>query len=222
MVTDVNIDLGELTGDDGRAVELALLPYATRINVACGFHAGDEETMRALCTAAADHGVLVGAHIGYRDREHFGRRALEVDAATLASEAREQIGTLAGIHAGPLSHVKPHGALYHHLNQHPDAAHAVAAVIAQFDPMLAIITLPGSALDQAADIVLREGFADRAYLDDDHLVPRDLPGSLLDPPAAAAQALRLAVSGTVDTICVHGDGPQALTTARAVREALGR
>jgi len=225
MVADLNLDLGELEGADGRARELALLPYATRINVACGFHAGDEETMRALCAAARQHRVLVGAHIAYRDREHFGRRALAVDPATLAAEASEQLRVLTAVSEMDLSHVKPHGALYHHLGADQAAADAVAAAIADHDQRLAVVTQPGSALAAAAVDhglhVLREGFADRAYDGAGRLRPRSEPGALLAPAAAAAQARTLAASGTVDTICVHGDGPEALATVRAVREALG-
>jgi UPF0271 protein len=225
MVTDINVDLGELEGAEGTARELGLLPFATRINVACGFHAGDEETMRALCLAAAEHGVLVGAHIGYRDREHFGRRELATDPATLATDAIEQLGTLTRVAADyglALSHVKPHGALYHRLAHDEEAAASVAAAIGAFG----VLTLPQSALARAATRfhapVLREGFADRAYSLDGSLIPRDRPGAVLDPEGAALQALGLARSGTVDTICVHGDNENAEATVRAVREVLGR
>lgn len=224
MAMDLNLDLGELEGEQGRAAELEMLPFATRISVACGFHAGDEDTMRALTRAAADQDVLVGAHTSFRDRENFGRVHLDVPATTLAAETVEQIRTLTEASHTPLSHVKPHGALYHHLNEDLAAADAVAAAVAIENPLLAIITMPLSALADAAQKrglrVIREGFADRAYVDFNHLAPRDQPGALLDPPRAAAQARALARSGGIDTICVHGDEPEALATLAAVREAI--
>ncbi len=155
MTQDVNVDLGELEGPDGRARELALLPYATRINVACGFHAGDAATMRVLCEAAREHGVLVGAHISYRDRAHFGRRSLQVDPATLATEATEQLRTLAAAGGVPLVHVKPHGALYHHLAPITRPQPARSPRPSPHDPDLAVLTMPGIAALAAAAAALR-------------------------------------------------------------------
>lgn len=239
MAFDLNVDLGELEGAAARERDLALLTHATRINVACGFHAGDEETMRTLSRAAAERGVLLGAHVGYRDREEFGRRELGVSPSQIAAETVEQLRTLAEIAAGAgagISHVKPHGALYHRLGADPEAARLVAAAIAAEDEQLAILTLPGSALATAAAAaglpVLREGFADRAYTAAGGLVARGTPGAMLGPERAAAQALAIATSrafpaadGTplrvdVETLCVHGDEEHAIATAAAVRRAI--
>ena len=239
MVTDLNLDLGEFDGDAAHRRDLHLLAYATRINVACGFHAGDEQTMRALCAAAADRGVLVGAHISYRDREHFGRRQMDVGPEQLADEAADQIRTLARIAAecsAVLSHVKPHGALYHRLVADQQAARSVAEAIAAEGPELAVLTMPDAALAaEAAALglpVLREGFADRSYVDVMRLAPREHPAAVLDPEHAADQARALATAATlttadgtpltlaVDTICVHGDGARALDVARAVHRAI--
>src|SRR4051794_22065658 len=140
---DLNADVGEGAGDDA-----ALLQVVTSANVACGFHAGDVATMRRTCEAAVARGVVIGAHVGYRDREHFGRRDLDVPAAVLGEEAREQLRALAAAAAdagGAVRYVKPHGALYHRCST--DAA-AAAAVVAATG--LCIVGAPGSALLDAA------------------------------------------------------------------------
>jgi UPF0271 protein len=219
---DLNADLGEGLDD----VDRALLGIVTSASVACGFHAGDESTGRAICREAAARGIAVGAHVGYRDRAGFGRSELGIPAATVRTEAAEQIRALtswaeaAGVR---VAYVKPHGALYHRAGT--DRACAAAIVAAALEAGgLAILAFPGSELlrhARAAGLhAVSEGFADRRYLPDGSLVPRLEPGAVLDEESAALRALELASEGSVGSLCVHGDTPGAATLARHVREQL--
>jgi UPF0271 protein len=232
---DLNADLGEGVGDDD-----ALLALVTSANVACGFHAGDAATMLAVARRAAALGVAVGAHVSYRDREGFGRRALAVPAATIAAEVGEQIAALEACcaEAGTrVRYVKPHGALYTTAARDRDVAEAVCAGVAAF-AVLPVLALPGSELLRAADAVglggVAEGFADRGYRADGSLVGRDEPGALLEgADAVAARAVAFAGGEITDadgaplrlqvrSLCVHGDSPGAVQAAAAARAALER
>ena len=195
---DLNADVGEGLDE----VDAQLLEVITSANVACGFHAGGESSARPLCAAAAAHGVSVGAHVGYRDREGFGRRDLDVPPEQVEAETREQIALLRGW-GGAVVYVKPHGALYHRMQREPACADAIRR---------AVEGLPVLGLD------VTEGFADRGYAPDGRLIARGEPGALLDPQAAAQQAVSLA--GGVASICIHGDSPDAVAVARRVAEAL--
>ena len=212
---DLNADLGEEVTDDP-----ALLALVSSANVACGYHAGTPVTMRAVCAEAARLGVAVGAQVSYDDREGFGRVARDVPAELLAEQVADQVGTLADIavsEGASVAYLKPHGALYHRVR---DDAEQAAAVLAG-SGSLPVLGQPGALLDLAAAAGRRtflEGFADRAYRGD-RLVPRTEPGALLeDVDAIAAQAVDLA--GRVDSVCVHGDSPDAVAAATAVRRAL--
>jgi UPF0271 protein len=232
---DLNSDLGEGAGSDDE-----IMASITSANIACGAHAGDHETMRRTVALALRHGVAVGAHPGYRDRENFGRVALDLPRAALFADLVEQIETLRGVadEAGArLTHVKAHGALYNKGERDPEIAAVIADAVRTVGSDLTLFASPGSAMHAAARAVglrvAREGFADRAYEPDGTLRSRRLPGAVhSDPAVAAAQAVALA-SGTgvrasdgsilrldVDTICVHGDTPNAAAIARAVRQAL--
>lgn len=223
MTIDLNADMGEGAGADE-----ALMDVVTSANVACGAHAGDEQTMRRTVRAAKAAGVVVGAHPGFPDREHFGRRELTMAPAEIEETVRTQIAALAAVardEGVALAHVKAHGALYNMAARDIDMAAAIARAIAAVDPALVMVGLPGSALQRAAQAAgLRfaaEGFADRAYEPDGSLVARAKPGALItDPDHAAAGALRLAREGRVRTICIHSDTPGAVDIARAVRRAL--
>jgi UPF0271 protein len=226
VIVDLNADVGE-----GFDADSALLLLVTSANVACGFHAGDAQTMRAVSVAAVAAGAAIGAHVSYRDRDGFGRRALAVDAATVVADVAEQIEALQGAAAsagGRVGFVKPHGALYHRASCDSECAEAiVAAAAGAAGQPLAVLGWPGSALlGQARDAGLpavAEGFADRAYAADGTLVPRSEPGSMLAAAAAAGQALALAegrLGGGVRSICVHGDTAGAAALAARVREAL--
>ena len=211
MNVDLNADVGE-----GSDADEELLLIVTSANVACGFHAGDERSMRAACDAAV--GVTIGAHVSYRDREGFGRRELDVDAATIETEAAEQIAALQSVSGGRVAYVKPHGALYHRAS-HDDAC--AAALVAAAAP-LAVLGLPGSRLlahaSKAGLVAVAEGFADRGYAGDGSLLARGAPGAVLDADAAALQAVELAPR--VGSLCVHSDTPGAVPLARRVRSAL--
>jgi UPF0271 protein len=216
---DLNADLGEDVTDDA-----ALLELVTSANVACGFHAGGPAVMRDVCERAAARGVAVGAQVSYADREGFGRRPMEPAAHVLADWVAEQIATLreiAGAAGTTVTYVKPHGALYNRVAD--DLTQAVAVLDGSGD--LPVLGLPGSRLlalaHERGRRVVPEGFPDRGYTTEGRLVPRDQPGALVaDDGLIAANAVRLALSGHVETVCVHGDSPGAVEAARRVREAL--
>jgi UPF0271 protein len=216
---DLNADLGEGVTDDP-----GLLAVVTSANVACGSHAGDVATMALVCQEAARRGVVVGAQVSYDDRAHFGRLALDVDYELLRDQVADQIFVLQRVaeHARVrVTYVKPHGALYNRVVDDVDQARAVL----DGSGVLPVLGLPGSVLldlaGRAGREVWREGFPDRGYTDDGRLVPRDREGAVLtDSAEVARRAVEMARSGAVDSVCVHGDSPGAVRTARAVRDAL--
>lgn len=237
---DLNSDLGESFGTWRLGDDDAMLRLVSSANVACGFHAGDPATLLRTCRRAVEHGVVIGAQVGYRDLAGFGRRFLDITPADLTADVLYQLGALDGlarVAGASVRYVKPHGALYNAIVHHePQAAALVEAVVA-YDATLPVLGLPGSAwLRLAADAGLTtrtEAFADRAYTPEGTLVPRTEPDAVLhDPDLIAARVLRLvsdgvieAVDGTevviaADSICVHGDTPGAVEVARAVRERL--
>ena len=233
---DLNADLGEGFGVWTLGDDDALLAVVTSANVACGFHAGDASTMRAVCAAAAGRGVAVGAQVSYRDLAGFGRRFIDVDPAQLADEVLYQIGALeacARAAGTRVSHVKPHGALYNATVHHEAQAAAVVDGVRAFAD-LPILGLPGSRLLRAAgDSGVPEAFADRGYTPRATLVPRTEAGAVLhDPDRIAERVVRMALEGVVEavdgslvavdpeSICVHGDTPGALAIAERVRAAL--
>jgi UPF0271 protein len=233
---ELNADVGEGCDD------ASLMPYLNRVSIACGGHAGDAASMAAALRLAADYGVAVGAHPSYPDRVEFGRRELAASAEEIAAWVTQQTESLAEQAAQlglRLAHVKPHGALYNVAAREASVARAIARAVAALDPALILVGLAGSQLigaGQAAGLeVLNEAFADRRYQSDGRLVSRETSGALIvDPRLAAAQAAALAhgqVIGTLgggrirvqaDTICLHGDTPDALNIARAVHIALKR
>ncbi|MFJ3393530.1 LamB/YcsF family protein [Leifsonia aquatica] len=237
---DLNSDLGESFGAWTMGDDDALLSVVTSANVACGFHAGDPATMLATCRTAAERGVAVGAHVSYRDLAGFGRRSMEVPADELRAETLYQLAALDGIArvAGTrVSYVKPHGALYNRIVRDTVQARAVAEAVAAFDPSLALLGLAGSEIEREAGAAglrfVREAFVDRAYRADGTLVPRSEPGAVLHgDDDIAERALRLVTEGRViaddgtdipvevDSLCVHGDSPDAVVMARAVRRRL--
>jgi UPF0271 protein len=213
---DLNADLGEEVTDDA-----ALLQIVTSANVACGYHAGTEAIMRAVCERAAGLLVSVGAQVSYDDREGFGRVDRDVEPDLLREQVADQVGTLTGIAraAGTdVRYLKPHGALYHRVIRDAEQATAVLAGSGE----LPVLGMPGQLLalaERAGRRVFLEGFPDRGYGADGRLLPRDEPGALLEDEAAiAAHALELAPS--VQSLCLHGDSPGAVEHAYAVRRAL--
>lgn len=242
---DLNCDLGEGLDDWVPGVvgpESRLLDVVSSANVACGFHAGDERVMAAVCRAAAERGVAVGAQVSYRDREGFGRRFLDVPPDVLRADVLEQVRALrraAAASGARLSYVKPHGALYNAVVHHAEQAAAVVDAVVESggDDPLPVVGLPGAVvLDLARDRGLRavaEAFADRGYRADGTLVPRSEPGALVVEPDEVVQrvlsmAVRrqvVAVDGAVvpvdaESVCVHSDTPGATVLAAAVRRAL--
>lgn len=221
----LNIDLGELPDEPE-----ALWALAELANVACGGHAGDDRSMANACALAKRHQTALGAHPSYEDRENFGRRSLAIPVAELEESVRRQCERLVAIarqQGVEVTHVKPHGALYHDAANDPALARAVIAAARAAIGSPAIVGPPGSKLLEAAReaglAALAEGFADRGYRPDGTLVPRTEEGALLTrPEEAAAQARHLADSGRFDTLCVHSDTLGAVAIARAVREALSR
>ena len=232
---DLNADLGE-----GESTDRALLEIVTSCNVACGGHAGDRRSMRETVLAAAELGVAVGAHPSYPDREGFGRRSAFVLPHALReplerqTDALVEVALAAGVDVG---HVKPHGALYNDAASDRRVADVVCGLLADTDAKLLLVGPPSSALESAAADAgigfVREGFVDRAYCPQGQLVPRGQAGAVLtDLDTAIAQALSIAresrvrdnngaeIALEVDTLCIHGDTPGAVTLARAVREAL--
>ena len=234
---DLNSDLGE-----GAGTEAALMPLITSANIACGGHAGNDNTMRAAIELAMKNGVVVGAHPGYPDRERFGRVPLEMDPRELIEAVRRQIDAIAGIASrlgARIAHVKAHGALYNQAERDPAVARNILFGIqaATGGHELVVFAPPDSAMYAEAKAMgmkaAREGFIDRAYEPDGTLRPRTIAGALVtDPAAAAAQALAFLRDGgvtttdgsflklEVDTLCIHGDTPGAAEIALAVRDAL--
>jgi UPF0271 protein len=216
---DLNADLGEGVTDDP-----GLMALVTSANVACGYHAGDEEIMRMVCFEAAARGVAVGAQVSYDDRDGFGRRHLDVPFDTLREQVAHQVGLLDEIAraAGTrVSYLKPHGALYNRVVHDEEQARAVLSGSGD----LPVLGLPGSVFLELAAALGREthqeGFPDRAYTPEGRLVPRDEPGAVHDDPSViAARALELARSGDVASVCVHGDSPGAVRNAAEVRRTL--
>ncbi|TDD97120.1 LamB/YcsF family protein [Jiangella asiatica] len=237
---DLNCDLGEGFGAWTFVDDDTLLSLVSSANVACGFHAGDPSIMRRVCAAAAERGVTVGAHVGYRDLAGFGRRAMRVPAAQLADEVLYQLAALDGVArtvGARVRYVKPHGALYNVIVGDAEQAGAVVDAVRAYDPGLAVLGLPGSqvlriAAEQGLPAVV-EAFGDRAYQADGRLVPRRVPGALVtDPDTVAARCLELARTGKVTSLdgapvevrarslCIHGDTPGAVELVRRTREVL--
>ena len=240
MRIDLNSDLGEgfgpwRMGDDG-----AMLDIVTSANLACGFHAGDPGIMVATAAAAKARGVALGAHPGFRDLEGFGRRPLPLSAKEIEQLVAYQVGALMGCAAlacHAVTHVKAHGALANLSNAEPGVAAAIARAVRGVDRDLVLVVMPGlpserAGLDAGLRVV-REVYADRAYGEDGNLTPRGMTGAVIaDPAEAAARVVRMLEEGVVrtlsgraipvaiETVCVHGDTPDAVAMARAVRAAL--
>jgi UPF0271 protein len=235
MKIDLNCDMGEGCGNDA-----ALMEHISSTNIACGFHAGDTETMKRTVEMAIEKGVAIGAHPGYRDRENFGRTAMHLSAAEVVELVTVQIAALSEIAiaaGGRLDHVKPHGALYNQAARDTEVAAAIAEAVIAFDRDLILYGLSGSvSISAAVSRGLRtasEVFADRTYKSDGSLTPRSEPNALItDAKQAVAQVLQMVKNQTVtatdgttipivaDTICVHGDGAHALEFAKMINRSL--
>ncbi|HEY0157029.1 MAG TPA: 5-oxoprolinase subunit PxpA [Thermoanaerobaculia bacterium] len=226
---DLSADLGE-----GSPGEDELWPLLTSVNVACGGHVGDEQSMREAARLAREHGVRIGAHPSYPDREHFGRKSLDMPHDALRDTLVAQLQALGAF--AKVKHVKPHGALYNDAHKNRALAAVIIEAMRAVDPEMAIVAPDASQMAAAArdagTRVIREAFADRRYEPDGSLTPRAIAGSTLTVDEAAAQAELLGRDGVVvardgsrvpitfDTICIHADMPHAVERLRAVHRVI--
>ena len=237
---DLNSDMGEAFGPWPMGDDTALLRVVTSANVACGFHAGDPDVMARTMRMAVENGVGIGAHPGFPDLQGFGRRKMEVPHETLANMVRYQVGAAAAMAAsvgGRLRHLKLHGALANMAAEDAGMARVCYEAALGVQPDLVVMVLAATEQERAAKslpcAVAHEIFADRAYEDDATLVDRRRPGAVIhDPARAAARMVEMVRAGAIiaesgkriptriDTICLHGDTPEAVGIARAVRAAL--
>jgi len=231
---DLNADLGEGCDNDQ-----ALLQLVSSANIACGFHAGDAQTMLQSVRWALQYGVAIGAHPSFPDRENFGRTAMQLPPETVYAQVVYQLGALAAIaraEGGKMVHVKPHGMLYNQAATDPALADAIARAVHSVDPALKLVGLAGSELIRAGERLglapSQEVFADRRYQSSGNLVPRSQPDALIESDELALQQTLMmvqqqkvvsregvAVPVQADTVCLHGDGEHALAFARSLREA---
>ncbi len=237
---DLNCDMGESPEAVADGMQESLMPHVTSVNVACGGHAGDEQTMRSTIEQALRSKLAIGAHPGYADRVHFGRIELHLTEKEIADSVYEQVRRLAEVAAAcgaAVTHVKAHGALYNQAARDPAIARGIAGGVARWRRDVVLIGLAGSLmLDVFRDAgfpVAAEAFADRRYESDGTLRSRKFADALiLDPAHAAEQSVRIAERGSVvafdgsqvavhaQTICIHGDTPGAPQIAAAVAQAL--
>jgi UPF0271 protein len=220
----INADIGEIPAHITDGTQEALLPYLTAVNIACGGHAGNAEMMRLSVDQARRHNLQIGAHPGYPDPTNFGRLDLHLPLDEVENFVHQQVIALAEI-AEELTHIKPHGALYNQAAKDPQLARAIARGVARFSKQIPLVGLAKSVMlevfAEEGFPIQAEAFADRRYNPDGSLVSRALPNALIEDPAeAATQALQMARSGNIPTICVHGDTPGAAAIARAVAKAL--
>ncbi len=240
---DLNSDIGESFGAYTMGMDEAVLDVITSANVACGWHAGDPMVMQKTVALAAARGVSVGAHPGYPDLLGFGRRSLGCSLEEVRNYVIYQVGALqafcraAGV---TLAHVKPHGALYNTAVADPRVGRAIMEAVAAVDPALYYVALAGAGAGevrrQAAEVGIRvmfEAFPDRSYTPEGRLTPRSRSGAVIhDPAEAARRALQMARDGSVtatdgtviplsaQTLCVHGDNPEALALVQTIRDTL--
>ena len=240
---DLNSDVGESFGAYKIGLDEAVVPLISSANIACGFHAGDPLVMAKTVSLAAENGVGLGAHPGLPDLMGFGRRVMDVSLEEIRHYVTYQVGALQAFATQrglPLQHVKPHGALYNMAVRNTEISNVIAEVISGLDENLILVALAGPNRDELEAIATRysirvafEFFADRAYNPDGSLLNRKLPGAVLhDEKAVAERVIKLvdhgsvtAVDGTeielkADTICVHGDNPEALALVKTIRTSL--
>src|SRR4051812_20440869 len=234
---DINMDMGESYGRWRLGNDEAAMPWITSANIACGFHAGDPSTMRASARLAIEHGVGIGAHVGFPDLLGFGRRRIDVTPDEVRDYTAYQIGALDAIvrsEGGRLAHVKPHGALYGLCSSSEEHAAGAAAAIAGVDaglPLLLLSPEVNAAVETHGVRLVVEAFPDLEYEPSAALVIEPVKRAW-DPERVAERAVRLALHGRTDaadgsdleiearTLCLHGDAPNAVDIARTVREAL--
>ncbi len=243
MKIDINCDMGESFGAYTLGMDEAIIASISSANIACGFHAGDPQVMSRTVKLAIEHGVAIGAHPGFPDLLGFGRRNMDCSSEEIEAYLIYQIGALQAFctaHGARLGHVKPHGALYNMAVGNESLVRSIARAIARVDSSLFMVTLAGGKAERMAAIAVEEGistlfeaFPDRAYTAEGTLLARRLPGAVIhDPEEAADRAVRMAVDGVViavdgtrvalavHTLCVHGDNPNGVALAAAIRHRL--
>lgn len=232
---DLNCDMGEGIGNDE-----AIMPFINSANIACGFHAGNTDSIKKTIDLALQHGVKIGAHFSYRDKENFGRKEMQLPPEKLYSIIMDQlikIDLIAKQKGAALQHVKPHGALYNMAAKNSLIAQTIATAVKDFDETLVLYGLSSSYLIGEAKAIglatASEVFADRTYGDDGNLTPRSQPNALIEDEAKCMQqVMQMINEGTVtttsgkiipivaETICIHSDGKYALQFAKKIKEAL--
>ena len=240
IFADLNSDLGESYGAYKIGADDKIIPLVTSVNIACGYHAGDPLVMQKSVALAKQYGVSVGAHPGFPDLLGFGRRNMNATPAEVKAYIQYQVGALSAFcraAGGKLHHVKPHGAMYNMAGADYKLARAVAEAVAEIDDSLVLLALSGSEMIRAANEIglpcASEVFADRHYEEDGSLRARSKPDSVIhDEEECISRVLRMVTEGKVtavtgkdidlraDSICVHGDTPEALAFIRRIRETL--
>jgi UPF0271 protein len=238
LAIDLNCDMGE-----GMETDEAIFPYIRSANIACGYHAGDADTMRRTVELALRHRVAIGAHPSYPDRTNFGRVDILGKGLSLEDIPGIIVNQLIDLQAICdefgilLHHVKPHGALYNRAARDPEVSALVCRAIREFDPSLKLYGLSGSVMKAAAEkhglVFVNEVFADRTYQPDGSLTPRTMPGALIEDEAQSMrQVMKMVKEGKVDvagggeiailaeTVCLHGDGSHAVEFAKMIYEGL--
>lgn len=240
LTVDLNADLGEGFGESRLHEDETLLDLVSSANVACGFHAGDVQTMRDTVRAAKERGVTIGAHPSYPDIPGFGRRELGLAAKEIARHVEYQIRSLADVCSfwgARIGYVKPHGALYNRAAWDPNVADAIAETIKKTNPSLSLLGLPASEMSRAAQrahvLFVNEAFVDRAYRKDGTLVPRSEPNAVIhDVQSAVQRSVMLVRMGSItaqdgsevrinaQSLCAHGDNPESVAMLRNLRTRL--
>ena len=239
---DLNSDMGEGFGPWRMGDDAALLDTVTSANIACGFHAGDWDTMAATMARAVANGVGIGAHPGFPDMQGFGRRQMRMETASMARMVQYQLGAAQGMAraaGGRVRHLKLHGALSNMAMADAEMARAAYAAALEVDPDLIIMVLAATPMEEAAKALgcayAAEIFADRGYAEDGTLIPRGQPGAMVTDAEEAAERMSTMVregaivtargariETRIDTICLHGDEPSAVAAARTLRARLER
>ncbi|MFC5684356.1 5-oxoprolinase subunit PxpA [Flavobacterium sp. MAHUQ-51] len=234
---DINCDLGEGIGN-----EKELLPFISSANIACGYHAGDEDTMKKTIELCLEYGIAIGAHPSFPDRANFGRTNMNLPAEELHKIMLDQIHTISNIAASfgtKLQHVKPHGALYNMAAKDFELAYTLTQSVKEIDTQLSFFGLPNSEMEKASNKsgiqFIGEAFADRTYQNDGTLTPRTNSNALIESETEAIeQVLQIIQTGTVtsvlgnkiplraETICIHGDGKHAVLFAESLYKKLNQ
>ena len=238
---DLNSDMGEREHAEGLALDAALMPLITSVNIACGGHAGSPELMRRTAAVAQEHGVAIGAHPGLPDRQTFGREERRISPNEIRTLVKQQVMTCHRVMEAEgltLRHVKPHGAFYNMAARDEDIAEAIVTAVRDLDGSLALYALAGSVLARVGEAaglkIIHEGFADRAYRANGQLVTRSEGGAVIEQEDRVREQLRQLLNGSVMTVegthipmsiqsvCLHSDTPQALLLAQLIRKELER